>query len=415
MAFSNLRNAQPQMIHDETMKCIRISFPVGNTQHASAATKPTKDTRKPAKGTRKLVKDTPKPTKDTREPTLDTNEQIPDSSTQKQGPPPQVVYPPVTLLGKSSEDAGQVPYLCSEARTILPNRIAEQPYKRPGRPMNCFMLYRRDMHPRFAAMFPQLRNVQLCKPLNPNFRSSLLTCYPAIVIGQAWRNETQATKDYYANLAIEERKKHAMTYPSYRFTPRKTEEIKRRAKKQKVREFNVSNAPLNFLKPSFYEMTQSQLVSGGVHINSDDIKSVEHETSHELLQKVALMDARPYVNMSPATLADQVAYGAVLDGDDLAVQASDNLSYEAQVARDLASVLSPLGQSNTAFGSTSSESAVLAENNYDSFCASTLRNAELVGQGILDPLDTFNFEERDLTLDFNTFNDGMGSGSQFSY
>lgn len=73
------------------------------------------------------------------------------------------------------------------------------------RPLNSFMLYRKDH--------------QHCIPTNNHQSISR-------IIGDMWRKETAETKNRYDNLAKSERERHLLEHPGYKFQPRKRRECK---------------------------------------------------------------------------------------------------------------------------------------------------------------------------------------------
>ncbi|PKS12205.1 hypothetical protein jhhlp_001504 [Lomentospora prolificans] len=67
-----------------------------------------------------------------------------------------------------------------------------------------FILYRQHHQAAVTAQHPGLPNPDVSK-----------------IIGEQWRNEEGQIKDYWKNLAEEEKKRHQRQYPDYRYTPRR--------------------------------------------------------------------------------------------------------------------------------------------------------------------------------------------------
>lgn len=181
-----------------------------------------------------------------------------------------------------------------------------------------------------------------------------------------------------------------MKYPNYRYKPRKTAEIKKRAKKNKNQSYHVSDAPLNFVAPSILEKIHTEPMESGLNINSDNITPFE---SGSMIRGFASAD-RPFVNMSEASRADQLAYGRVLDDNALVQQVCDNLAFEENVARNLSGAINP----HEASSDLTSSGAAVSD---DDFIATTLRNYGLLAEGALDPLESFALPERDFTTDLS--------------
>lgn len=81
------------------------------------------------------------------------------------------------------------------------------------RPMNKFLIYRKEKHDEIVKSNPNLCNNDISK-----------------IIGAQWKNEPQAVKDKYFQLAEEAKLLHMIEYPDYKFKPRK---IKPKRKKRK--------------------------------------------------------------------------------------------------------------------------------------------------------------------------------------
>ncbi|ORY84221.1 transcription factor ste11, partial [Protomyces lactucae-debilis] len=70
----------------------------------------------------------------------------------------------------------------------------------PKRPLNSFMLYRKDKWPTVP---------------NKNHQSI------SRIIGEMWRNESRETKERYDSLAKQAKANHQALYPGYKFHPKK--------------------------------------------------------------------------------------------------------------------------------------------------------------------------------------------------
>ncbi|KAH7321199.1 hypothetical protein B0I35DRAFT_209202 [Stachybotrys elegans] len=72
------------------------------------------------------------------------------------------------------------------------------------RPRNAFILYRQHHHAQVSAEYPDLSNPDISK-----------------VIGQSWRKEDAEVREKWKALAAEEKLRHQLQYPEYRYQPRR--------------------------------------------------------------------------------------------------------------------------------------------------------------------------------------------------
>ncbi|EEB08837.2 transcription factor Ste11 [Schizosaccharomyces japonicus yFS275] len=136
-------------------------------------------------------------------------------------PRPVSASPPVD---PSLAPASTIPLLPLPPSTPSRSRLRSKKSSRSGssasgvkRPLNSFMLYRRDRQ----------------NEIPTNNHQSI-----SRIIGQLWRNESVQVKKYYADLAVLERQRHMMTHPEYKFSPRKNQHTSSRPRKRR----NSSNA-----------------------------------------------------------------------------------------------------------------------------------------------------------------------------
>ncbi|KAH6666470.1 HMG box protein [Plectosphaerella plurivora] len=78
------------------------------------------------------------------------------------------------------------------------------PAPKVPRPRNAFILYRQHHQGQVVAQNPGLANPEISK-----------------IIGEQWRIQAEETKDYWKNLAEEEKLRHQRQYPDYRYQPRR--------------------------------------------------------------------------------------------------------------------------------------------------------------------------------------------------
>ncbi|BFZ64888.1 hypothetical protein YB2330_006041 [Saitoella coloradoensis] len=101
----------------------------------------------------------------------------------------------------------------SPSRKKSHKALADQERMNPKRPLNAFMLYRRDKQ----HAVPSKNHQSISR-----------------IIGQLWRNETAATKKFYTDLAMRAKEEHEQMYPGYKFAPKKKKDKVARRKAAKT-------------------------------------------------------------------------------------------------------------------------------------------------------------------------------------
>jgi hypothetical protein len=96
-----------------------------------------------------------------------------------------------------------------------PERVG--PAKKPPRPPNAFILYRKDKQKSVQEREIGITNNEVSK-----------------VIGDMWKQETKEVKDHYQALAQQSREQHQKEYPGYKYAPRRPGERKRRGVQQEI-------------------------------------------------------------------------------------------------------------------------------------------------------------------------------------
>nr|APB08806.1 mating type protein [Neofusicoccum eucalyptorum]APB08807.1 mating type protein [Neofusicoccum eucalyptorum]APB08808.1 mating type protein [Neofusicoccum eucalyptorum] len=288
--------------------------------------------------------------------------------------PPQVTHAPLTLAGKGR---------------------AREPEPWIPRPMNCFILYRKEKHPSVVAANPGVHNNEIAK-----------------TIGRMWKAETRATKELYKAKAEQLSKDHAAAHPHYRFAPRRPDAIKRRQKKQVERErskpvalpsstevSDTAGSPLIFVASDVIKerLRASEQSNNELRINSDDFNPTDYPGNE-------IGNDRPHINMGVASMADQLAYAGVLDGYELDRQVRENYAVEDRLGGSLSTFLGSL-DSRDVFDFNSSMGC-----SYDRLTAATQRNADLVAEGVLQPFNNFTFPDDEVNFDFTSL-DGQDTNS----
>ncbi|KAK4117600.1 hypothetical protein N656DRAFT_744074 [Canariomyces notabilis] len=107
------------------------------------------------------------------------------------------------------------------------------------RPPNAYILYRKDKHGEVKAENPGLDNNEI-----------------SVIIGAMWKAESSEVRAEYHEKAQEVKRNLMIAYPDYRYIPRKSHEIRRRARRaprlqlqapQDIALLNRAHAPASFL------------------------------------------------------------------------------------------------------------------------------------------------------------------------
>lgn len=121
------------------------------------------------------------------------------------------IQAPNLLTTSSSPTTKSVAPLCRVPSPLRKKSEPEAGFVK--RPLNSFMLYRKDHQHRFAT----------------NNHQSI-----SRAIGDMWRKETAETKNYYDKLAKAERDRHHLEHPGYKFQPKKKKDNKSQAAAAKI-------------------------------------------------------------------------------------------------------------------------------------------------------------------------------------
>nr|ATA58167.1 MAT1-2-1 [Diplodia seriata] len=298
--------------------------------------------------------------------------------------PPPYFHGNGAIPASSVESAVAQPPQVTHSPVTMPNIKSRHPaVSRTRRPMNPFMLYRRDNHATVVANNPGIRNVRVSQ-----------------IIGQMWQAEPAHVKDHYRNLAAAASRAHRAAYPEYRYAPRKSSDIKKRKSKVKGKgkvsgKFEVSDAPLNFVEPSVLEENAravDSLVSGPASkLNNGDFSAM-------LLQRNNV----GWINMDQSSRADQQAYAAVLNHHELALQAKANADATATLAQETAATQPAVFDTFMDGGFQLNGGATMSE--FDPFNAAAQRNLDLAAEGLIEPFDRFTFPEREANFDLSELN-----------
>ncbi|KAF9411000.1 hypothetical protein BGZ94_001466 [Podila epigama] len=99
----------------------------------------------------------------------------------------------------------QGPYVPSQSAKKQKARKLLRDRGKIKRSSNCFIRYRTDVQPEIVKRYGQQNNKEISR-----------------LAGIWWKNEAEEVKSHYRKLAQEEKEKHALIFPNYKYTPSKT-------------------------------------------------------------------------------------------------------------------------------------------------------------------------------------------------
>ncbi|KAH8802873.1 hypothetical protein F5884DRAFT_488224 [Xylogone sp. PMI_703] len=132
------------------------------------------------------------------------------------------------------------------------DRTVSKPTRIP-KPRNMWIIYRQDKH-------------ELVQAQNPGMHASKIST----IISKMWQAESPDIKEHYKKLAEEEKSRHHQQYPTYKCSPRKSSDIKRRKQFSKLLQPSILTLP--------NEMASSESPGGlneSDHMNNSVIVSPE--------------------------------------------------------------------------------------------------------------------------------------------
>lgn len=114
----------------------------------------------------------------------------------------------------------------------------EKPTERIPRPPNPFIIYRAAHHKAIADANPEASNNEICEyilvslPRLSDFVSRIAAdSATAKMIGRQWQSESEEVRETYRSKAADIKAAFMVEHPNYKYSPRKSCEVKRRTKK----------------------------------------------------------------------------------------------------------------------------------------------------------------------------------------
>jgi hypothetical protein len=249
--------------------------------------------------------------------------------------PKRIVPPPVNELQLTTN-----PLTATSVQNAVAPRTSSAVTKKAPRPMNCWIIFREQMHKQLKREFPDVSVQVICKhPYSPHLRSHLANYTVAKQCSKIWRNLTPDEKMPYQLAAQSAKEEHMRLHPDYRYSPRKPGEKKKRQSrkaKQAAEEAAVQEQAFDFSSPP--EMTAATVDAS----NGFAAASGANNTIDDIVFDVDF-----------ASLTNQATFFG-LEQDGLAVHDSESLRHDrlqAEVGPELDANLSFnfLGEEHYAF------------------------------------------------------------------
>lgn len=131
----------------------------------------------------------------------------------------------INILNNSKQRSKvpNVPKILNDTNVRIPSyalslnvNLTNLKIKKPPRPPNAFILYRKSKQHEIISNHNGITNNEVSKK-----------------IGKMWHNEHDKIRQKFVVMADLAKKEHLKKYPNYKYSPRKTNEIKRRVKRNK--------------------------------------------------------------------------------------------------------------------------------------------------------------------------------------
>nr|ATN96251.1 MAT1-2-1 [Eutiarosporella tritici-australis] len=285
-------------------------------------------------------------------------------------PPPAVMPAPATAIPTESALVPRATHAPVVLARPSMNRVRRVETK-VKRPMNCFMLYRKEKHAETVLANPGTNNVGI-----------------STIIGNMWKHESPDVRMAYKAKAFKALQAHKDAHPDYSYKPRKSSEIKKRKKREALR-----NSSSVFAQPR--EIADAVMAEHGVtkmpHLDNNASKA------HGQFIPFCTNPDLPWVNMSfPARVESQSLLDALNPGSFID-DACANVSEDDQLVNDLANQVENDTSALWAWGELSKQTPnvsnpVSMDNTENVLVAAAERHASLVDDGALETISEFHFD-----------------------
>ncbi|CAG8587787.1 1766_t:CDS:1 [Ambispora leptoticha] len=198
--------------------------------------------------------------------------------------------------------------------------------KKPPRPPNAFILYRRSKQQEIVAANEGITNNEVSKQ-----------------VGEMWHKASADEKSHFQQLADAAKMEHAQKYPEYKYRPRRPHEKRRRTKRPSAASLNSSSASTKDSMQSSDDAAttvSSSLPSDNVEVNIDN--SINEIFFNDVQR-------RPSIE-SVSSLEDSIHYEYAFDDDfsrrsSIASTIADIVDNEMPVMFNMTTASSPLSLS----------------------------------------------------------------------
>jgi hypothetical protein len=153
------------------------------------------------------------------------------------------------------------PLTATSVQDVVAPRTSSAGTKKAPRPMNCWIIFREQMHRQLKRDFPDVSVQVICKhPLPTHLRSQCANHSVAKQCSKIWRNLTPDEKMPYQVAAQSAKEEHMRLHPDYKYNPRRPGEKKKRQSrkaKQAAEQAAMEEQAFDFSSPP--EMTPATI------------------------------------------------------------------------------------------------------------------------------------------------------------
>jgi hypothetical protein len=151
--------------------------------------------------------------------------------------------------------------------------------KKAPRPMNCWIIFREQMHRQLKRDFPDVSVQTICKhPFPPHLRSQCVNYIVAKQCSKIWRNLTANEKLPYQAAAQSAKEEHMRLHPDYKYNPRRPGEKKKRQSrkaKQAAEDAAVEEQAFDFSSP--LEMTSATVGTSNGFMTASEVNNISED------------------------------------------------------------------------------------------------------------------------------------------
>jgi hypothetical protein len=171
------------------------------------------------------------------------------------------------------------PLTATSVQDVVAPRTSSAATKKAPRPMNCWIIFREQMHRQLKRDFPDVSVQTICKhPFPPHLRSQCVNYIVAKQCSKIWRNLTANEKLPYQAAAQSAKEEHMRLHPDYKYNPRRPGEKKKRQSrkaKQAAEDAAVEEQAFDFSSP--LEMTSATVGTSNGFMTASEVNNISED------------------------------------------------------------------------------------------------------------------------------------------